>query len=166
MDTQAILRMIGALGSAVGGVAGSFGGTASPTSLPPATAPTLDQLTLNPQVMGESPRVPYDFGQGQNIIPPETQPPLLPPGQTADQAAATATTGKQKTWQEHVMDVGKAITSSAKASKDINSSPLAQRMFQEQQQNQLVQNQVKKNQMEVFKRNDLSSQILEKYGLL
>ena len=68
METSSILKMIGALGSAVGGVSGSFGGSASATSMSPATAPTMDQLTLNPQLMGESPRIPYDFGQGQDTL--------------------------------------------------------------------------------------------------
>lgn len=159
--------MIGAVGSAVGGVAGSFGGPSSATSLPPATAPSLDQLTLNPQIMGgESPRIPYDFGQGQNTLPQETVPPNLPPGQTADQAAATASGKKEKTWQEHVMDFGKAVMDAAKAGKSVQNSPLAQQMFQEQQQAQIATNAINKSKIDQFRRQDLSSQILEKYGLL
>ena len=165
-DAGSILKMIGALGSTVGGVAGSFGGSASSTSLTPPQTPTLDQLTLNPQVMGQNPpKVPYDFGQGQNVLPAETQPPMAPPPGVQG-TEGTPEKKKPKTFADHLNDFSKVLGDASKTMKSTQNSSIAQRMFQEQQQKTFVSNQVRAGMLEKFKRRDQASQILANAGLL
>lgn len=166
MDTQSILKMIGAIGGAVGSIGGSFGGAGSATSLTPAQGPSLDELTLNPQVMGGNPpQVPYDFGQGPDSIPTGPTPPMAPPEGTPG-VQGTDAKGKPITTEDAIAGLGKAISSMSKFSKDMQNSPMAAQMFQEAQHAQIAQNEAKANQIEKFRRHDLSSQILEQYGLL
>jgi hypothetical protein len=134
-------------------ILGMLGGGSANLPLSP-NAPSLDALTLNPSVMGDSPQIPYAAGPPQTYGEPT--PPESPPGGNP----------KKKTWQDQIGDLGKVLQSASKTGKAIGDSVLAQRMFQESSQKQMMQNQINQGKMEEFRRHDLSSQILEKYGLL
>jgi len=135
-------------------------------------APTLNDLLLNPSMVPgveAPPQVPYEYGYGPQTTQ-NVNPPMLPPGQTADQAAsslpATDSKGKPQSWTDQIAALGKVLSAFGGAGKAMKDSPLAQRMFQERQQAQMVQNQINQGKIQEFKRRDLASQILAQYGLL
>lgn len=143
------------------------GSTPSANFPSPTAKPTLDELTLNPQLMGGAPvQPPYATGQGPYTMRPPNQSPMAP-SQGGPEAAAGKTTGeKVRGASNAITDVGKAIMAAGKFQDAMGASPLAQQMFQEQQAGQMAANQMHQNKIEEFRRKDLSSQILEKYGLL
>ena len=143
----------------------SGAGSASSPNFPSPTAkPTLDELTLNPQLMGGQPvQPPYAPGQGPYSMRPPNQPPMAP----SQGGTGGSTTGeKVRGVSNAITDVGKAITAAGKFQDAMGASPMAQQMFQESQAGQMAANQMHASKIEEFRRKDLSSQILEKYGLL
>jgi hypothetical protein len=111
--------------------------------------------------MGQNPpQVPYDFGQGHDVLPPETQPPMAPT------AAGAGTDQKKGSFAEGLQAFGDSIKKLGSFKSSMDKSPMAQQMFQEHQQRTLVQNQMNANKIQQFKNADMSSRILESMGLL
>ena len=156
---------------AIMGLLGGAGLGASSNMPLSAGGPTLNELTLNPDILGGVPtQIPYQTGQGPYTMRSPATPPMAPmQGGVTEQASSAATGGSgkpEKTWQEGLTDFSKAIGAVGKAGSAIAGSPLAQRMFQENNQRQMAGDQMNKYKMEQFRRHDMSSQILEKFGLL
>jgi hypothetical protein len=160
MGMESILGMLG------------MSGLSSSTNMPlSAAGPTLNELTLNPDILGGVPtQIPYQTGQGPFTMRSPATPPMAPmQGGPTEKATSTETGGSGKpapTWQDQLTGLGKTIISAANASKSMENSPLAQRMFQENNAKQMQADQMNKYKIEQFRRHDMSSQILEKYGLL
>lgn len=162
MGMESILGMLG------------MSGLGASTNMPlSAAGPTLNELTLNPDVLGGVPtQIPYQTGQGPYTLRSPATPPMAPMqgGPTGPQGTGTPEVGPdgkpKKTWQEGLTDFSKALGAIGKAGSAMENSPLAQRMFQEHNQTQIAGDQMNKYKIEQFRRHDMSSQILEKYGLL
>jgi hypothetical protein len=160
MGMEAILGMLGGAGS-----------TPSPNMPLDPNGPTLNELTLNPDVLGgQPPQVPYAQGQGPNLMRTQPQPPMAPiQGGPLEQAGGTAPTdasGKPQSMSDQIANLGKVLTAAGKVGSAMKNSPLAQRMFQENQQKTVIANQINQGRMQEFKKRDLASQILAQYGLL
>jgi hypothetical protein len=161
MGMEAILGMLGGAGS-----------TPSPNMPLDPNGPTLNELTLNPSVLGgQPPQVPYAQGQGPNLMRTDPTPPMAPvQGGPLEQAAGTGDQvgpdGKPVSTADRINQFADVLKKFGGLQKSVEKSPLAQRMFQENQQKTMMANQIHQEKMAQFKKRDLASQILAQYGLL
>lgn len=134
------------------------------------TSPTLNELTLNPSVLpgGMPPQVPYAQGMGPNLLRTGPTSPMAPGagGPTEGTAAPGGAPAEGGGVTEGIQAFGDALKKFGAFHGSMQKSPLAQQMFQEAQSGQNNADAMRKGKMAQFRRQDLSSQILEKYGLL